>query len=410
MSKLAICGGTPVRTEPYVPWPLYDEREKEALVRTLESRKWTSAPYIGETAATKLEERFAAYNGARYSVATGSGTDALQVAFAAAGVRAGDEVILAPNTFIAGVTPVLQLGAVPVFADVEPECFTLDPDAVEAAVNERTKAISPVYLAGYPCDIDRINEIAKRHGLRVVADACHAHGSEWRGAKVGSLVDLSAFSFQQDKNMTAGEGGAVVMNDPELYELCYMYHNDGRGIGDRMGVFEVMGWNYRLSGFQAAVLMVQLERLEETLDRRARSVAYLKRGLAGVEGLRFPREDPRVTRLTYLYPYLRYAESAFEGIPAALFAQALRAEGIPCSGGQGRTLYSHPLFTEQRFFFSSSRQVDYTQVRCPVAEAAGERSIRFRQTVLLSDESALDAFVEAVHKVRDNLAELKSLA
>ena len=410
MTELAICGGAPVRTDPFVLWPFYDEREKEALIRTLESKKWTSAPYAGESPAAELEERFAAYSDAQYGVATGSGTDALQIAFAAAGVRAGGEVIIAPNTFIAGATPVLQLGAVPVFADVEPECLNLDPQAVEAAITERTRAISPLHLAGYPCDMDRINAIAAKRGLRVVADACHAHGSEWKGTKVGSLADLSAFSFQQDKNMTAGEGGMVITNDPQLYELCYMYHNDGRGMGDDMGVYKVMGWNYRMSGFQAAVLLVQLERLDETLDRKAQSVEYLKKGLAEIEELRFPQEDPRATRLTYLYPYLKYQEAAFDGISAALFARALNAEGIPCSGRLGKLLYEHPLFTEQRFFFESSKRVNYTQVRCPVAEASRGKTIRFPHTVLLSDEAALDDFIEAIHKVRDHLEELRHLA
>ena len=396
-----------MRTEPFAPWPFFDEREREALNRVLESRKWTSSPYVKELPATELEERFAAYNDARYGIATGSGTDALQIGFAAAGVRAGDEVILSPITFIAGATPILLLGAVPVFADVEPECLNLDPEAVEAAITGRTKAISPLHLAGYPCDMDRINEIAAKHGLKVVADACHAHGSEWKGTKVGSLSNISAFSFQQGKNMTAGEGGMAITNDPELYELCYMYHNDGRGMGDDINTHQVLGWNFRLSGFQAAVLLVQLERLDELLDRKAQSVTYLKKGLEEIEGLCFPQENPGVTRLTYLYPRLRYEESPFEGISADLFARALRAEGIPCSGRSGRLLYEHPLFTEQRFFFESSKGVDYTQVHCPVAKAAWGKSIGFPQTVLLSDEAALDDFIEAIHKVRDNLEELK---
>jgi dTDP-4-amino-4,6-dideoxygalactose transaminase len=407
MSKLAIRGGAPVRTEPFPAWPFYDDREREALNRVLDSRRWTSSPSVEELPASQLEEQFAAYSGTKYGIATGSGTDALQIGFAAAGVREGDEVILAPNTFIAGATPILLLGAVPVFVDVEPECLTLDPDAVEAAITDRTRAISPLHLGGYPCDMDRINEIAASHGVSVVADACHAHGSEWKGIKVGSLADVSAFSFQQGKNMTAGEGGIAVTNDPHLYELCYMYHNDGRGMGDDIGTFNVMGWNFRMSGFQAAVLLVQLARLDELLDRKAHSVAYLKVGLAGIEGLRFPREDTRATRLTYLYPRLVYDDSAFGGVSAALFAQALSAEGIPCRARSGHVLYQHPLFTERRFFFESSKRIDYSQIHCPVLESARGGSLRFPQTVLLGDEAALDDFMEAVHKVKDNLEELQ---
>jgi dTDP-4-amino-4,6-dideoxygalactose transaminase len=406
MTKLAINGGTPVRTEPYPSWPLYDEGEKEALIAVLESRKWTSAPYLDDLPATELEEQFAAYNDAEYGIATSSGTAALQIAFAAAGVREGDEVIVPPNTFIAGVTPILFLGAVPVFVDVEPEYLTLDPEAVEAAITDRTKAISPLHLAGYPYDVDRINQIAADYDLKVVADACHAHGTEWRGTKVGSLADISAYSFQQGKNMTAGEGGMTITNNRELYELCYMYHNDGRGLGEDMGTYRVQGWNFRMSGFQAAVLKVQLERLDDVLYHKARSIAYLKEGLTDIEGLRFPRDDPRMTKLTYLYPRLVYEASAFEGLSAERFARAMVSEGIPCSGWRTPLLYRHPVFTEQRFFFEEPKRIDYTQVHCPVAEAARGQSIGFPQTVLLGDDADLDDIIEAAAKVRDNVEEL----
>ncbi len=176
-----------------------------------------------------------------------------------------------------------------------------------------------------------------------------------------------------------------------------------------MGTYQEMGWNFRMSGFQAAVLLVQLQRLDETLDRKTQSVAYLKRGLVEVEGLRFPREDPRMTRLTYLYPRLKYDAAAFGGVSAALFARALRAEGIPCDAEGERLLYQHPIFTEQRFFFTSSKRIDYTQVRCPVAEAQAGKSIMFDQTVLLSDRAALDDFIEAATKVSGNLDALKSM-
>ncbi len=415
MSKLAIHGGPPVRTEPYPPWPVYDEREIEALREVVESRCWTSAPYLyrGRPEAWKvrqLEERFAAYHDARYGIATGSGTDALQIAFAAAGVGPGDEVILSPVTFIASATPILHLGAVPVFADVDPETLNLDPAAVEAAITERTKAISPVHLGGYPCDMDRINEIAARHGLMVVADACHAHGSEWRGRKVGALSHLAAFSFQQEKQITCGEGGMTITNDPELYALCYMYHNDGRGMDEEGGLYKVQGWNFRMSAFQAAVLSVQLERLDALIEQKTEAVAYLEKEFAAIGGLRFPKRDPRVTRQSYLYPRLRYDRGAFGGVSAERFGEALQAEGIPASGRSGLLLYEHPLFVERRFISEAARRVDYTRVRCPVAEAAKGRWIHFDQRVLLGSREDLDDFVEAVAKVKANLDELRRSA
>jgi dTDP-4-amino-4,6-dideoxygalactose transaminase len=262
MGKLAVSGGTPVRTEPFSAWPYYDERELDALQQALSSRRWTSSPYAGlEIPAEVFAQRFAARHDTAYGVATSSGTGALQIAFAAAGMKPGDEVIVPPNTFIATVTPMLHLGAAPVFVDVEPETFNLDPDAVAAAMTERTRFIVPLHLAGYPYDVERINQVAAKHGVKVIADACHAHGSEWLGKKVPAYSDLAAFSFQQGKNMTAGEGGIVVTNDRELFERCYMFHNDGRGYGDRVGQYEVQGWNFRVSAFQAVLLSVLLESL-----------------------------------------------------------------------------------------------------------------------------------------------------
>lgn len=408
MSKLAIHGGTPVRKEPFTAWPVFDESESLALQEVLESRNWTSSPYRGDNIpARKLAERFALYHDTQYGVATSSGTGALQIAFAAAGLQPGDEVIVPPNTFVATVTPILHLGAIPVFVDIEPETLTINPSAIEAAITDRTRAIVPVHLAGYPCDMDRINEIAVKYGLKVIADACHAHGSEWKGVKVGALADLSAFSFQQDKNVTSGEGGVVVTNNHELFELCFKYHNDGRGLGDNLGVYEVQGWNFRISGFQAALLMVQFDRLDQLLTKKTDSANYIAQRLREIEGLRFPHVDQRMTRLSHLYPRLIYNSSSFDGISPRQFAKALRAEGVPASVMSTYMLYKHPLFVEKRFFSDAIKQVDYTRVNCPVAESTRGKSIYFNHSVLLSDRQALDDFTEAIYKVTDHIDDLR---
>ena len=414
MGKLAITGGTPVRRRPFPQRPIYDERELVALKEVLESRRWTSAPYIfrGDMSLSKvhqLEQRFAAYHDCKFGVATGSGTDALQIAYAAAGLGPGDEAIMPPNTFIATATAALQLDAVPIFADVDPETLCLDPEAVEAAITPRTRLIVPLHLGGYPADMDRIMEIAAKYELKVVADACHAHGTEWRGKKVAALSDLSAFSFQQDKQITAGEGGMAVTNDQAAYEQCYILHNDGRGMGEQGSLFVEQGWNFRMSEFQAAVLLVQLERLDEILERKNRNAKVLGQGLAEIGGLSWPQEDERITRQSYVYPHLRYHSEAFDGLPAKLVARALFAEGIPCGADGGWLLYQHPLFTEARFHFQSAGRVDYTQVHCPNAEGAAGRWIGFPQEVLLGTSEDVEDFVEAVAKVKANLDELRGL-
>jgi dTDP-4-amino-4,6-dideoxygalactose transaminase len=411
MAKLAILGGSPVRTDPFPDRPLYDDSELAGLKEALESRRWTSAPYIfrGDMSLSKvhqLEEQYAAFHDSKFGIATGSGTDALQIAYAAAGLGPGDEAIMPPNTFIATATPALQLGAVPIFVDVDPETLNIDPDAVEAAITDRTRLIVPLHSGGYPADMDRIMQVAQGHDLRVVADACHAHGTEWRGKKVAALSDLSAFSFQQDKQITAGEGGITTTSDEELYQQCYILHNDGRGIGDEGGVYVGQGWNFRMSEFQAAVLLAQLGRLDELLVHKNRNAEILGQGLGEIGGVSWPREDERITCQSYVYPRFRYHSDAFNGLAAQRFAEALTAEGIPCGARGGRLLYRHPLFAESRFRFESSKGVDYSQVQCPNAENAAGRWLGVPQEVMLASEDAMHDFIAAVAKIKENLDEL----
>jgi dTDP-4-amino-4,6-dideoxygalactose transaminase len=412
MARLAINGGTPIRTKGFPERPLYDERELAALKEALESRRWTSAPYVfgGDPSLSKvcqLEEQYAAFHDSQFGIATGSGTDALQIAYAAAGLGPGDEAIMPPNTFIATATPALQLGAVPVFADVDPETLNIDPEAVEAAITDRTRLIVPLHSGGYPADMDRIMEIARKHDLKVVADACHAHGTEWRGKKVAALSDLSAFSFQQDKQITAGEGGITTTNDRELYEQCYILHNDGRGMGEQGSLFVGQGWNFRMSEFQAAVLLVQLSRLDYLLEHKNHNAEILGQGLAEIGGLSWPREDERITLQSYVYPRLRYRAEEMDGLPAELLAKALVAEGIPCGARGGWLLYQHPLFTEPRFRFQTSIRMDYNEVSCPNAESARGSWMGFPQQVMLAPEQAMHDFVNAVAKIKENMAELR---
>jgi dTDP-4-amino-4,6-dideoxygalactose transaminase len=412
MANLAINGGTPVRNQGFLERPIFDGRELTALQETLHSRHWTSSPGLYQedmsvSQVYQLETQYAAFHDCEFGVATGSGTDALQIAYAAAGLGPGDEAILPPNTFIATATPILQLGAVPVFVDVDPETLCIDPAAIEAAINDRTRLIVPLHMGGYPADMDRIMEIAAKHGLRVVADACHAHGTEWRGRKVASLSDLSGFSFQQDKQITAGEGGITTTNDQGLYEQCYILHNDGRGVGDESRVFVAQGWNFRMSEFQAAILLVQLSRLDDLLKHKNRNADILRQGLAEIGGLSWPREDERITAQSYVYPRLRYDALAFEGLPAERFAAAFAAEGIPCRARAGWVLYRHPLFTESRFRFQTSKRLDYTQTHCPNVEGAAGHWIGIPQQVMLAPEDTMQDVIDAVAKIKENTTELQ---
>ena len=421
MAQLAIVGGDPVRIKEWPQWPIYDEREIEAVQEVVRSGAWTTAPYryewsylfpghmydgLRESRVSQLEAKFAHYHDTTFGIATGSGTQALQIAYRAAGLCPGDEVIMPCRTFIATASAALQLDGVPSFVDIDAETGCIDPEAIEPAITERTKLIVPLHPGGYPADMDRITEIADRHGLMVVADSCHAHGTEWRGRKVASLSDLSAFSFQQAKQVTGGEGGMIITDDEEMYELCYMYHNDGRGVGKQDGLWMTQGWDYRMTELQAAILLVQLERLDRIIDTKERNAKYLTERLAEIGGLSFPRRDERITRQNYLSPRLQYSPDAFDGISAGLFARALSAEGIPCGARGGTPLHQHPLFAEARFDSESAKRVDYTQVRCPQAESMAGKWIGFRQSILLDTEGGVADLARAVRKIKENVGEL----
>ncbi|HVC33495.1 MAG TPA: DegT/DnrJ/EryC1/StrS family aminotransferase [Chloroflexota bacterium] len=413
MPTLAIRGGAPARTRPFPAWPDYDEREEQALLAVLKTRHWSSAPlYYRDDPTTsqvyQFEQEFATYHGVKRAVAVGSGTDALHVAYRTAGVGLGDEVIIPCLTFIATASPILQLGGVPIFVDVDAESRCISPDAVEAAITSHTKLIVPMHSGGHPADMDRLTEIARRHGIPIVADAAHAHGSEWRGKKLPAWAALSAFSLQQEKQVTPGEGGIILTDDDSLADLAYVYHNDGRGLGAEGSQFVAAGWNYRMSEFQAAIARVQLSRLDALIERKSANVATLSAKLEELGGgVRFPRSDPRITRQSYLYPSLRYDAAKMHGVPAEAFAAALVAEGVPCGARSPVPLYRHPVFAERRFgppgraarIPHPAEAIDYAAVHCPVAEDLAGRGLSVPQEVLLGDEDTMAQVVTAFEKV-----------
>ncbi|MBZ0257681.1 DegT/DnrJ/EryC1/StrS family aminotransferase, partial [bacterium] len=281
MGRLAIAGGTPVRTKPFSPWPVYDEREEKALIETLHSREWG----IGSKQIEDFENEFAEFCGAQHAVTCTNGTDAIYIALQALGIGPGDEVIIPPYTFIATGIGVLMTGAIPVFADIDPDTYNLDPKSVESKITENTKVIIPVHIAGNPADMDGILDLAKRKNLYVMEDAAQSHAAEWRGQRVGPIGDLGTFSFQNSKNLSAGEGGAIVTNDEALAERVRSFVNCGRVKGGLWYDHHELAGNHRLGAFQAAVLRVGLTRLDEQTKRREENAEYLQSLLDGVDGV-----------------------------------------------------------------------------------------------------------------------------
>ena len=228
MAKLALVGGKPVRMEPFPVWPVFDDHEVDAVTDVVKSGKWWRFGYAtgidldedaeaaGLSKTQEFSREFARYQDAQYGIAVANGTGSIEIILKALGVGPGDEVIVPAYTYVASATAVLQVLAVPVFVDIDPDTYGIDPDRVEQSITSRTKAIEPVHFGGQSVDMDRILSIAEKHGLAVIEDAAHAHGSEWRGRKVGALGTAGSFSFQASKNMTAGEGGIIVTNDESL--------------------------------------------------------------------------------------------------------------------------------------------------------------------------------------------------
>ncbi len=383
--ELAINGGTPVRTRPFTPWPQYGRPEEEALLSVLHSRAWGGY----HPAVKELEQSFAQFHEAPHAVSCANGTVALETALRAVGVGPGDEVIVPPFTFVASATAILLAGGVPVFADIDPATFNLSVAAAEAAITPRTRAIVAVHFGGRPAELDAFQALARKHGLALVEDAAHAHGARWMGKPVGVWGDAGSFSFQEFKLMTAGEGGMIVTTSNEIADRCWAYCNQGRRRG--AGWFEhyTLGTNYRLSGFQAAVLCAQLRRLPEQTRTRAANAAYLRERLRQVPGLRVPEDDPRIENQPHYLTTFWYDAEAFGGQPRGAVLAALQAEGIPFKPSYPHPLYRNPVFGEA-----------YARLNLPVSERACREGVWLGQSPLLGERSDIDDVVEALDKVR----------
>lgn len=412
MAHLAALGGTPVRTRSFPKWPEFGPPEEAALRRALHGPYWG---LFGRGEIERFQQRFAACQQTRYAVAVANGTVALRMALLAAGIAAGDEVIVPPYTFIATASAVVECNATPVFADVEPDTFNLDPAAVAAAITPRTRAIIPVHMGGLPADMDALAEIARRHDLVLIEDAAHAHAAEYKGRRTGSLGHLGCFSFQSSKNLTCGEGGAVLTSDAALHESVRSIANCGRRPEGPWYAHHVISGNYRITEFQAALLNAQLDRLEEQAQRRERNARALTLRLAQIPGIRPQALPPYPVRHAYHLYLLRYDPDVF-GAPRAAFLSALKAEGIPASEGYPVPLYEQPLFTNRAFgpyssCLASRPGFRYADVACPgSARLCRTEGVWLYQSLLLGPPEDMDDIANAFEKLYNHRGELATLA
>jgi len=346
-----------------------------------------------------FEEEMARLHGARHCCAVTNGSHALEIVLRALGVGCGDDVIVPAYTFMATASSVLAVGARPVFVDILPGSLNMDPDAVAAAATARTKAVIPVHVGGRPADLDGVLAVASRQGWAVVEDAAQAHLARWRGRAVGAIGNAGTFSFQASKNLNSGEGGAIVTNDDRLADDIWSVHNVGRRRGGRWYEHAVLGSNYRMTEFQAAILRGQMTRLEEQTDRRGANAEYLTELLRGIPGVTVLDADPRVTRHAWHLFSFWIDPAAFGGRDLAAVLSALGAEGIPADQSYP-PLYREDLFARGAPGCCGRCDFQYGAVRCPVSEDAHQRVVRMHQPNLLGTRADMDDIATAVSRIQ----------
>jgi len=408
MPELAINGGTPVRATPYPAWPAPDDEYVEAVVDVVRGGEWGGFPEPG-VSASAFEEAFAAYQGARHGVLMMNGTVTMEVACKALDIGWGDEVIVPALTFAATAYAPMAAGALPVIVDVLPETWCIDPDAVEAAITPRTKAIIPVHLGHQMADMDRIMAIAKTHGLAVIEDCAHAHGQQWRGQGAGCIGDFGSFSHQSSKILTSGEGGTLLTNDDTLARRAHSIIDCGRAKDPEEKEF-TFGANYRLSELNAALLVVAMRRFPEQQEARAVTGKAFEAMVAQIPGVRVMPHDERITRWSFYNYLIAIDAEAFDGATNGDVATAMEAEGIPAEvqyPSMNRYELFQPSLSRLPVAVEHADRLDPQRMSFPVAEAAGQReSIYFMETVFRDGERGIRDAADALAKIQRHAAEL----
>ncbi|TLU98758.1 DegT/DnrJ/EryC1/StrS family aminotransferase [Dyadobacter luticola] len=397
---LAINGGPKTISKTF-NWPIYDEQEVNAVAAIVQSGKWGN-PDCGDE-VEKFEKEFAAYCGSKYAITCVNGSVSLRLALIACGVKPGDEVIVPPYTFITTASSVIECNCVPVFVDIDPDTYNISPAAIEAAITDRTKVIIPVHFGGLSCDMDAIMEIANRHGLKVIEDAAHGHGAEYKGKKLGSIGHVGSFSFQSSKNLTSGEGGIVITDDDELYAMMHSLRNVGRIEGGQWYDHYNPGCNYRITQMQAVLLSAQLKRLEEQTKKRNENGLYLNELLTNVKGITPLSRSEYITLHCYHIYIFKYDAEHFGGLPKNEFAEMLAAEGVPSFRGYPHPLYKQPLFQNKNWMcYAIPETADYSQTFCPVAEqACATDAVWILQHAMLGEKEDMEGFVRAILKIQE---------
>ena len=425
MPKLAINGGQSVCKQPFPVYVTIGEEEKRAVMEVLDSTvlsqflgTW-SPNFFGGPRVQKLEQEWAEYFGVKHAVSVNSATSGLYAAVGAAGVGPGDEVIVSPYTMTASATAALVYGAIPVFADIDPDIFCLTPASIRACLTPYTKAIIVVDLFGHPADMDEIMQIASDHHLVVIEDTAQAPGALYHTRYAGTLAHMGVFSLNYHKTIHTGEGGIIVTNDDDLADRLRLIRNHGEAVVKAKGtqnITNLIGFNYRMTEIEAAIGSEQLKKLERLVCRRIEAADYLTEQLQALPGITPPVVRPGIRHGYYVYA-IRY-DAAQIGIPRDRFIAALQAEGIPIRQGYVEPLYLQPVY-QQRIAFGNDGfpftypgykgQVSYEQGICPVAERMYSHELIFAEVCHASIRQVdLEALVIAFNKVLENRDELRT--
>jgi dTDP-4-amino-4,6-dideoxygalactose transaminase len=430
MGKLALFGGPKTVTQPFPTWPIWDNDDKNSLLDVLQSGKWWMCAYaegeLAESGAThgrsqvvQFEEEFARLHRVKHGVAVTNGSVALDICMRAIGLEAGDEVITTPYTFFATSGCILNENALPVYVDIDPETYNIDPAQIEAAITPRTKAILPVYFGGEISDMDAIMSIAQRHNLKVIEDAAQAQGVSLRdGRSAGSFGEAAIFSFQASKCLNSGEGGLILTNSDEMAEIAQSLRHYGRSKDGLWYEHHRLGWNSRMSEWQGALLRSQLRKLPEQNARRMRNVRHFFDRLSNVEGLTPIKLHPQGATHSHYLVMLRYDSAAWGGLSRKRFLEALNAEGVSASSGYSFSSFDNPVFknldlesVRSPYMLGREASIDYGAFaeKCPNAvRACQEEAIWLMHYLFLGETEHVDSIIQAILKIRDHSRELGS--
>ncbi|AXA93490.1 DegT/DnrJ/EryC1/StrS aminotransferase family protein [Massilia sp. YMA4] len=430
MKNLAIAGGTPLRTAPFTLRRTMGAEEKQAVNDVMDSDQLSSffgSPgdqWLGGPKVKEFERKWADKYGFKHAISVNSWTTGLMTAVGAMGIGPGDEVIVSPYTMSASATAILFYGGIPVFADVDPDTYNLTAETIAARITPRTKAIMLVHIFGQACDMDPIMALARQHDLKVIEDGAQSPGVLYKGKPVGAIGDVGGFSLNYHKHIHTGEGGMLVTNDDDVALRCQLIRNHAENLVEAHGVQDLtnmLGSNYRLTELQAAIGIVQLDRLDAYLEQRRKLARHLEQALAGIEGIQTARVADGAEHAYYVYP-IKY-DATVTGIPRALFVRAVNAE-LPTPGHPEQVglspAYVRPLYLAQLYqkkiaiggkgfpwTVNPDVRYDYSKGSCPVVEKLHEEQMLL--TMLVREpltEADIDDFAAAIRKVLRHKDEL----